>query len=674
VRASGPYVGKDYFHIFSYELLQGDKNTVLADKNSIVVSEALALKLFNTTENILGKTVIHQHGQEYVVSGVFRLPVNSSAQFDFALSFERFMEVRGINNFNWGSTGPFTYVLLKQDANVDAFNKKIADYILLKTNNEVTHRTPFIRLYAKAYLYDKYENGIPAGGRITYVKLFCIIAIFILVIASINFMNLSTAKASRRIKEVGIKKAVGAQRKTLIAQYLGESLLLSFLSLVVAVILVQLILPQFNEITNKNLFLKIEPKLITAFLGITLFTGLVAGSYPALYLSHFSPAAVLKGKVTSSLGELWARKGLVVFQFALSVIFIVSVLVIYKQINFLLSKDLGYDKHNVIYFRMEGKTGENRETFLSELRMIPGIVSASSTGHDMTGHNSGTYGVQWEGKNPDDKTEFENIAADYDMIETLGVEILEGRSFSRDFGSDSASIIFNEAAIKFMGMTDPIGKTIKLWGEDRKIIGVIRDFNFESLHKNVGPLFFRLEPSSTYLYMAKIESGKERETIQRLRSFYQKFNPDFLLDFKFLDEEYRIQYETEERISLLSRYFAGLAVLISCLGLFGLAAFSAERRRKEIGIRKTLGSSVTGIIYLLTTDFTKTVLISIVIALPLSYLVVKEWLSGFAFKIQLEYWYFIGAGFIALCIAVATVGMQAIRAANINPTKCLRDE
>jgi putative ABC transport system permease protein len=352
----------------------------------------------------------------------------------------------------------------------------------------------------------------------------------------------------------------------------------------------------------------------------------------------------------------------------------VSVLVIYKQIDFLLSKDLGYDKDNVVYFGMEGKTNENRETFLSELRMIPGIVSASSTGHDMTGHNSGTYGIQWEGKNPDDKTEFENVAADYDMIETLGVEMVEGRSFSRDFSSDSASIIFNEAGIKFMGLTDPIGKTIKLWGEDRKIIGVVKDFNFESLHKNVGPLFFRLEPNSTYLFMAKIEAGKERETIQRLQSFYQKFNPDFLLDFKFLDEEYRIQYETEERISVLSRYFAGLAILISCLGLFGLAAFSAERRRKEIGIRKTLGSSVAGIIYLLTSDFTKTVLISIVIALPLSYLVVQEWLSGFAFKIELEYWYFIGAGIIALCIAAFTVGMQAIRAASINPSKCLREE
>jgi hypothetical protein len=382
----------------------------------------------------------------------------------------------------------------------------------------------------------------------------------------------------------------------------------------------------------------------------------------------------LKGRISSGLGEIVARKGLVIFQFALSVIFIVSVLVIYKQIEFVQNKDLGYSKDNVISFRMEGKARENRETFLSEVRQIPGILSASSTGSNMTGHNSGTYGVEWEGKNPDDKTEFENIAVDYDMMETLGVELVAGRSYSRDFASDSAKIIFNEAGIAFMGLEDPLGKTIKLWGEDRQIIGVVKDFHFESLHKSVGPLFFRLEPNHTHLYMAKVQAGKERETIERLQHFYQKFNPGFTLDYKFLDDQYRAQYAAEERISILSRYFAALAVVISCLGLFGLAAFSAERRLKEIGIRKALGSSAAGIVYLLTSDFTKVVLISIVIALPLSYLVTRNWLDSFAFKVQLELWYFLAAGSMALIIAGLTVSMQAIKAAGVNPSKCLRDE
>jgi hypothetical protein len=359
---------------------------------------------------------------------------------------------------------------------------------------------------------------------------------------------------------------------------------------------------------------------------------------------------------------------------AMSVIFIVSVLVIYKQIEFVQSKNLGYNKDNVIYFGMEGKTKENRETFLSEMKNIPGIVNASVIAHNMTGHNSGTSGVVWEGKNMDDKTEFENVAVDYEMMETLGVEVVEGRPFSRDFSSDSAAIIFNEAGIKFMGMKDPIGKTVKLWGEDKKIIGVVKDFHFESLHKNVGPLFFRLEPNSTYLFMARIEAGKEKETIERLRNFYQKFNPEFTFDFEFLDEKYRWQYAAEQRVSILSRYFAGLAIVISCLGLLGLAAFSAERRLKEIGIRKALGASVTGILYLLTSDFTKIVLVAVIIALPISYLIVSNWLATFAFRIPLGPWYFVGAGVIALLIAALTVGAHAFKAANINPSKCLRNE
>jgi hypothetical protein len=383
---------------------------------------------------------------------------------------------------------------------------------------------------------------------------------------------------------------------------------------------------------------------------------------------------VLKGKVSSPLGELLARKGLVIFQFSLSVMFIVSVLVIYRQIDFLQSKNLGYDRDNLIYFGMQGKLQENRETFLSEVRNIPGIANASSIAHDMTGHNSGTYGVMWEGKDENDKTEFENVAVDYDMIETLGLEMVAGRAFSRDFGSDSTAIIFNEAGIKFMGMTNPIGKTVKLWGEDRKIIGVVKNFHFESLHKQVGPLFLRLEPSSTYLNMARIEAGHEREAIALLGQLYRKFNPEFTFEFKFVDEQYRSQYAAEQRVSILSRYFAALAIVISCLGLFGLAAFSAERRLKEIGIRKAMGASVTGILFLLTSDFTKIVLIAIAIGLPISYLVLSNWLEAFAFRIPLGPFYFIYAGLVALLIAAITVGSQAFKAASVNPSKCLRNE
>jgi hypothetical protein len=411
-------------------------------------------------------------------------------------------------------------------------------------------------------------------------------------------------------------------------------------------------------------------------LGVVIFTGIISGSYPALYLSGFNPIAVLKGRLNVSVGEVWARKGLVVFQFTISVILIVSVVVVYKQVEFVQSENLGYNKDNIVYFAREGKMWEDAkmETFLSEARNIPGVVHASSIGHDMTGHNSGTFGVWWEGKSEDNKTEFENVGVNYDMMQTLGIQLKEGRLFSKEYSADSAKIIFNEAAIKFMGLKDPVGKMVKLWGQDMQIVGVAKDFHFESLHENIKPLFFRLSQGGTYLVMAKIESGKEKAVLGKLEELYKTFNPGFSLDYKFLDQEYQAQYAAEQRVASLSKYFAGLAILISCLGLFGLAAFTADRRLKEIGIRKVLGSSVFSIIYLLSSDFTKLVFAAILIALPVSYFMTDYWLDSFALHIDLEIWYFIAAGVAALLIAWLTVGMQAVKAANVNPLECLKSE
>jgi putative ABC transport system permease protein len=676
LKTNGKYAGKEIFNMFSYGLVQGDKNKVLADKNSIVISEKLARNLFHTTENVIGKNIEFQHEKQYVVSGVYQgTPPNSSDQFDFVISFEVLKEQHS-GSANWGNTGPQAFVLLKKGTDVSRFNKKIADFVKVKSNNEVTHRTLFVRPYSDGYLHGRYENGLSAGGRIEYVRLFSIIAVFILMIACINFMNLSTAKASGRMKEVGIKKAIGAYRETLIYQYLGESMLLSFLSLFVSILLVALFLPQFNEITGKQLSIPLDPKLILTLLGVVIFTGLVSGSYPALYLSGFNPIAVLKGKLNTSTGEVWARKGLVVFQFTISVILIVSVVVVYKQVAFVQSENLGYNKDNIIYFAREGKMWNDAtmETFLSEAKNVPGVVSASSIGHDMTGHNSGTFGIWWEGKDEENKTEFENVGVNYDMMQTLGIQLKEGRLFSKDYSADSSKIIFNEAAIKFMGLKDPIGKTVKLWGEERQIVGVAKDFHFESLHENVKPLFFRLTQGGTYLIMAKIQPRKEKVVLGQFETLYKKINPGFSFDYKFLDQEYQAQYVAEQRVASLSRYFAGLAILISCLGLFGLAAFTAERRLKEIGIRKVLGSSVFNIVYLLSSDFTKLVFAAILIALPVSYFMTDYWLNSFASHINLKVWYFIGAGVSALVIAWLTVGMQAVRAANVNPLECLKSE
>lgn len=674
-KAVGKFVGKDYFNIFSYDLIQGNKNQVLSDKNSIILSAKLAKNLFNTVENSMGKTIeweLNGFKKQVTVSGVFKeIPTSASEQFDFLLSYDAFKELTGVA-LDWGNYNALTYVVVNKDVNIEQLNNKIAAFI--KNKRKDSNVTLFLRPYSDNYLYGKYENGIQVGGRITYVKLFSMIAIFILLIGCINFINLSTAKASGRIKEVSIKKTMGASRKTLIYQYLGESILISFLSLFVAILLVNLFLPQFNLITGKHLSAGLDAPLLLSGIAVALFTGIISGSYPAFYLSGFSPAAVLKGKFKSSFGALLLRKGLVVFQFTVSIILILSVLVVYKQIQFLQVKNLGYDKNNIIYFAKEGALEKNLAAFLSEVKNIPGIVNASSIHHTMVNSGAYTTGMDWEGKKNDAVIRFENVDVNYDLIETLGIKMKEGRTFSRNFGTDSAAIILNEAAIQIMGLKDPVGKVVKLWGKDRQIIGVTKNFNFESLHENIRPLFFKLSAMQTNNIMAKIKVGMEKETISKLRQLYKKYNPGFSFDYQFLDENYQKQYTTEKRVATLSQYFSGFAILISCLGLFGLAAFTVERRSKEIGVRKVLGSGVFNIICLLSGDFTKLVFVSIVIALPLGYLITKHWLDDFAYKIALEPWYFISSGIMALVISWLTVSMQTIKAAMANPIKSLKTE
>lgn len=680
IRAGGQYVGKDYFKIFSFPLIQGDKDQVLGDKNAMVISEELANKIFNTSENIIGRSVKFQHKKDYFISGVFKnIPENSSLQFDFILSYEEFKEENPWV-LGWGVNAPQTYLVLKEGTNPDQFNGKIKNFLDNKSDDpNDSHRSLLARPFSENYLYGRYENGKQAGGRIAYVRLFSIVAIFILFIACINFMNLSTAKAFRRLKEVGIKKAVGANRTTLIFQYLGESMLMTLLALILAIIMVVLFLPEFNEITAKQLSLVFDAKLILSVLGITLLTGLLSGSYPALYLSGFNPATILKGgaaasKISATVGELWARKGLVVFQFTLSIILIVAVLVVYKQIEFVQTKNIGFDKDNILYFEMEGPIEEKRETYLSEIKNLPGILDASGASHTFMGQQFSVGLDWWEGKNPNEKIDFERVDVSYGLMGVLDIKMAAGRSFSRNYGADSTKIIFNEAAIKAMGLSDPVGKVVKLWEEERQIIGVSGDLHFQSLHEKVKPMFFCLSAERTRWVMAKVEAGKEKEAIASLEEHYQGFNPGFPFEFKFLDEDYQAQYEAEQRVASLSQYFAGFTILISCLGLYGLAAFAAEQRRKEIGIRKVLGASVANLMGLLSKDFIQLVSIAIVVGSLLSWIAMTKWLESFAYRIELGWWVFGVAGAAALLIAVATVSYQAVKAATANPVKNLRTE
>jgi putative ABC transport system permease protein len=674
VKAKGYHVGKDYFNIFSFKLVEGDKDQVLKDPLSVVISRELAKKLFGTDKDLLGKTVEYQHEKVFNVGGVFEgTPANSSIQFDFVMSYAGYQQEQQWLR-QWDSNGPSTYIVLHKGASAPALSEKIKDFV--KGKNEKSNVALFLQRYSDRYLNGRYENGKQAGGRIEYVRLFSIIAVFILLIACINFMNLSTARASRRAKEVGIKKSVGAGRKSLIVQFLSESITTAVLSLLVAWTVVWMFLPQFNVITEKRIMISFNDlELIMSFLALTLTAGLLAGSYPALYLSGFKPAAVLKGEIKGSLGELWARKGLVVFQFALSVILIVSVLVIFNQIDFVQTKNLGYKKENLIQVPIEGKAKTNLETFIEEIKKVPGVVDASSIGHSLLGRNNNTSGLKWEGKDPEANILFENVRVNYGLIEALGIDFVEGRSFSRDNSADTSKIIFNEAAIRVMNMKDPIGKIVNLWGQyDLEIIGVVKDFHFQSLHDAVNPLFFVINPKNTWTLMIRLEGGKEKETLAALTRFYTAYNPGFTFEYQFQDQEYARQYAAEQRVATLSGYFASMAILISCLGLFGLAAFTAERRLKEIGIRKALGSSSTNIVLLLSGDFTRMVVLAIVLGLPVSYWLLSQWLERFAFHIDLGVSYFLIAGLIALLIAWITVASQAIKAASVNPVNCLRTE
>ena len=675
LQANGKWVGDNFFNIFSFTMIEGNSAKIFPDKNGIVISESMAKKFFQSSSKAIGKKLIYnsERNSSAIVSGVFKdIPKNSSLQFDFLLPYEKSLELIK-SNINWGNFHSNAFALLHEDADPVQFSKKMAGLMKEKRPDDPTY---FItQKYAETYLHSKYENGVVSGGRITYVRLFSLIAIFILLIACINFMNLSTANATKKYKEIGVKKTIGADRTTLILQYLGESLMLSFISLLFAILLIVIVLPEFNQITGKELTMNFSGMFLSIIFSVTFFTGLIAGSYPALYLSSFRPAQVFKGSINNSIGDIWARKGLVVFQFSLSIILIVSVLVVYKQIEFIQSKNLGYTKDNVVHFSYNNTDAMNQETFIDEIKKISGVVNASSMWGSFIDQTASTSGVfDWEGKDPNHQITFNNFEVNYDMLEMLDIKMEEGRSFSKKFGRDSSKIIFNKAAIKSMGLKDPVGKIFSLWGENYEIVGVVQDFHYESFYESIKPFFFRLmKKNDGDKIMVKIQKGQEQNTLVQLENFYKKNHPTIPFEYHFLNSDYQQLYESENRVAALSKYFAGFAIIISCLGLFGLAAFTAQRRIKEISIRKVLGANPFSIVRLLTLDFTKMVLISIAIGLPLSYFLAKRWLDDFAFGINLSVWYFILAGLLTLSIAWLTVGLQTVKAANINPVNNLKE-
>ncbi len=673
--ALGLFVGQNFFEVLTYDLVIGNPKEVVQNKSSVVISEAFAASVFGSAENAIGKIVAWENrlfDKEFVVSGVFKTPPpNASKQFDIALSYENLIEVDPWAD-HWNGSYAQTYVVFKKGTDIELFNTKIADYLTLNTDSDRFEL--FVQQYSKNYLYGTYESGIQTGGRIENVRLFTLIGIFILAIACINFMNLSTAQASKKLKEVGVKKAIGANRSALIFQFLGESILLSLIALIISIGLVALVLPQFNAISGKALELQLQEYLLP-IISMIILTGVFAGSYPAFYLSGFKPVAVLKGKVSNLRGEEWIRKGLVIVQFSLSVIFIIGVIVINKQIEFTQNKDLGYDREAIITFRERGKARKNPQPFFNELEKISGVLSTGNMSGDFLSADDSYSGFSWiEGTKDDDNHLFWSPMVGYDFIETLGLEVVEGRSFSREFKDGTDRVILNESAVKFMELQNPIGTKIDFADEGPlEVIGVVKDFQYGSLHQKIEPLILLFRRRGKQ-YLVKLRPGAELDAFSKIEKVFEEMHPGQVFNASLLADDYTSLYDTENKVADLSNYMAGIAIIISCLGLFGLAAFTAERRTKEIGIRKILGASQLAIMRLLTSMFTRTVLVAVVLALPIGYYMVDSWLQNFAYSIELEWWIFAVAGVSALLIAWFTIGFQTFKATRINPAQCLRNE
>jgi putative ABC transport system permease protein len=677
-KMSGSFANADFFTMFSYPLLQGTQQTALNTLEGVAISRKMANLFFGSPAAAMGQALRYENSENFRVSAVFEdLPANSSMQFDFLRSWKAF-EVENDNWIHsWGSNDPSTYIQLRKDADPAKVKGEIRDFIYRYKEKSPSFRveldmTPF----PENYLHSVFKNGFIDGGRIEYVRLFSVVAAFILLIACINFMNLATARSTKRAKEVGVRKVIGAGRPTLMAQFMGEALLLTLLSIMLAIALSALLLPAFNSLTGKQLSLPVrQPVFWVAMLGLLLTAGFVAGSYPAIFLSSLQPIRVLKSSLRFSGGATFFRKGLVVFQFMLSMMFLVGMIVIYRQMDYIQTKNLGYERENLVYLPLEGELAEKYALFKQEAEKSPGILSISKIRQAPTEFHNHTGDIRWVGKDPNQEVSFVSTDVGYDFVKTMKLELAEGRDFSRDFPTDSTGFIVNEMAVKKMGYRDAIGKTFWWGSRQGKIIGVLKDFHFASLHQAIEPLVIRLyEDRQWGTLLVRLGAGKDKQGLASLQKLCRELNPAFPFTYQFSDEEFNKLYKSEQLVSKLANYFAFLAIFISCLGLLGLAIFTAEQRTREIGIRKVLGANVTGIVSLLSKDFLRLVVIAIVIASPLAWIIMHGWLQGYAYRTPLHWWIFAVAALAAVVIAFVTVSFQAIKAAMANPVKSLRAE
>jgi putative ABC transport system permease protein len=682
------------FDVFTLPLLSGDPKRALSEPNTVVISESAAKRHFGS-QNPMGKPMLFDNNKTFYVSGVMRdMPRNSHFRSDFFLTMLN-------DNYPWGqwlSNNHHTYVLLKPGTDPQAFAKNfdtvIEKYVgpqalqmigttmdqFRKAGNSLNF---WMIPLTDIHLYSKQQAELAPNGDIQYVYIFSAVALFILLIACINFMNLATARSSNRAKEVGVRKVMGSERQQLVGQFMTESILTSVLAMLLALGIVAIALPGFNIIAAKELSIGqlVSPYYVPLLIVLPIAVGLLAGSYPAFFLSSFQPITVLKGKINVSFKSVGLRSGLVVFQFMMSVVLIVGTIIVYRQITYIQTKNVGFNRDQVMTVNGVYAMGKQAETFKQEVLRLPGVVSGSISGYLPTPSDRNDMAFFAEGESDMNKgVNMQTWGVDYDYVKTLAMQVLKGRDFSRVFGSDSSGIILNEAAVKVLGFKEPIGK--RVWrfddngGKTQKtytIIGVVKNFHFESLRRNIGALSLVLNSNSGAVSF-RISSANVPGLMKEIEAKWKQLSPGQPFSYQFMDDSFDEMYRAEQRIGTIALTFAALAILIACLGLFGLAAFMAEQRTKEIGVRKVLGASVGSIIGLLSKDFLKLVLIAIIIASPLAWYAMNQWLKDFAYKIDIEWWMFTLAGALAVGIALLTVSFQSVKAALMNPVKSLRSE
>lgn len=666
----GIYADPALFTIFSFPVVAGNEAKPLSDIKSVAISQTLAAKLFQH-ENPIGKSLLIGQAYELTITSVFAdIPKNSSLQFDFVIPFELF-EKENPWTQNWQSGGLRTVVLLK--SNRDDVNRKLSG--IIKTNCPDCTTSPILFPYVNTRLHADFENGINAGGRIEQVYLFGAIAILILVMACINFMNLSTARSASRSREVGIRKSIGAQKAGLIVQFISESILMSFIALLFALVIVQLMIPFFNEVTAKAIQLDLtNPILVAGALAITLICGVLAGSYPSFVLSRFNPVKVLKGDGQSGLTGNSLRKALVVVQFATSIVLVVGSVAVYKQITYISNRNLGFDKDNVLVLDQNEGMVKHYQAIKNDLLQLPHVKNIAFGGNNIFTVPITTTDPIWTGKPDNSSIRFKIYRCDSEFIPTLNIKIQKGRNFMDS--QDASNYIVNRKAAEVMGLGEnAVGAELEMWNGKGRIVGVTDDFHNDNLRFGIEPMIFMYSENIGSHYFVKL-SGQIplAEQLSQIESVFKKHNPDYPFEYTFLDDVFNREYQTERVIGKLSLSFTFIAVLISCLGLFGLASFTAERRTKEIGIRKVMGASVVKLTFMLCRDFTFLVVISLLIGYPIAWYLVSNYLADYSFHTEIHLTLYLLTGLFMLMVTIISVGYQSIRAANTNPVNSLRTE